>query len=150
MRELEAKVFRDLVLNLDDLESADVPESVRENITQERLQEVADTASDLLYSKYHEAVAEACKRHVLVEINPDGLHISAIKEKTYVNILTQLKVDPADSYEVGIYKAAQLIQSKHPYRGLIYRTSHTNSSVWSTPDESYSVRVWPWEGRIEE
>jgi hypothetical protein len=140
----------DLRLDFDDLESAGVSEKTLESMTEKRMKDVANRVSDKLFAHFHDAISEACDYYALVEQNPNGKAIADIKEKSYVNILTEMKVDPENPYEVAIFLAARLIQEKHPFRGMIYRTSHTNSSVWSTPDQSCSVRVYPFEGRVEE
>jgi hypothetical protein len=149
-RELEASVFTRLMLNLDDLESAEVPDSVRSAMTLGRLQEVANTVSNLMFASFHEAVNRACVEHVLVVVNPGGMRIDEIKDKSTVNILTELKVDPENEYEVRIYRAARRIQDVHPFRGMVYRTSHESSSVWSTPDGTFSVRVSHVTWKVEE
>jgi hypothetical protein len=137
-----AIVFDKLNLETDDLESAGVPDSVIKVMTPEFMEKVAGEVSDLMFQHFRDAINQACKNLVLVPINEDGgLDIADIKRKDIGGILVNLKVDPANGYQVRIYRHALILRhSSYTYRDLTYQTSHSTTTVWRNT-EGFSVRV---------
>ena len=146
----EPLIFPGLVLTLDDLESAEVPKSVREALSDEQLEKIACGISNKMYEAYHDTVEKICKEMVLTPQNEaNGKDISEITSiKTPINILYEMRVDPENAYEVRIYRAALLLGNKR-IRTSVYQTSLEDCTVWKDNDTGKVIKIYD-DGTIKE